>query len=52
VFFTIRKELKQIIINKINEELKCILIIGPRASGKTSTILDLQNDYEDTLFFK
>lgn len=34
------------------EEFNCILLIGPRASGKTSTILDLANDFENELFFK
>ena len=51
VFYTIRKEFKKQLIQKISEELNCILLVGPRASGKTSTIQDLENDFEDTLFF-
>jgi predicted AAA+ superfamily ATPase len=31
------------------EELKCILLLGPRASGKTSTVLDLIYDLKDII---
>ena len=36
-------------MNQISQELKCILLIGPRASGKTTTVLDLQKDFDDIL---
>lgn len=36
-------------MSQITQELKCILLIGPRASGKTTTILDLQNEFDDIL---
>jgi predicted AAA+ superfamily ATPase len=49
--YTIRKEFKEKLIEKIKEEFNCILLIGPRASGKTSTVQDLENNFEDTLFF-
>jgi predicted AAA+ superfamily ATPase len=51
VFYTIRNDFKKIIITKIKEELNCMLVIGPRASGKSSTIFDLQYDFVDSLFF-
>ncbi len=51
MFYTIRKQFKKQLIQKISEELNCILLVGPRASGKTSTVQDLENDFEDTLFF-
>jgi predicted AAA+ superfamily ATPase len=36
-------------MNQISQELKCVLLIGPRASGKTTTVLDLENEFDDIL---
>eukprot|EP01080_Neovahlkampfia_damariscottae_P006310 gene6310-10318_t len=50
VFYTNRKNLKEKLINRIEKEgLNCILLIGPRASGKTTTVLDLRIEYDDAL---
>ena len=49
VFYTNRKKLKEKLMNQIRQELKCILLIGPRASGKTTTVLDLKNEFDDIL---
>jgi predicted AAA+ superfamily ATPase len=35
----------------MKDELNCILLLGPRASGKTSTVCDLIYDIDDTLLF-
>jgi type VI protein secretion system component VasK len=51
VFYTKRNVFKKKIITKIKNELNWLLIIGPKASGKSSTILDLQYDFEESLFF-
>lgn len=48
-FFSNRKNLKEKLVNHIKEGIKCILFTGPRATGKTTTVFDIQNEFIDTL---
>lgn len=48
-FFVERKALKKKLVSEMQKGLSCMLLIGPRASGKTTTVDDLRKDLEDSV---